>query len=326
MKARSMRKPLDVVPLRDEHLERAAGLVTACYREEQRTVPALPVRYEDPGEVLPLLRDASKRSRGVIAIRDDNVEGFLLGGAFFEYMGQCSVYVPELLHASCVDGRQETYRQMYAHLSRKWVEDGCCTHIITLFAHDHEAIDAFFWMGFGLTNVDAIRDMSPIEGGRAGVEIHRAGREDAEVITAFDTRLQRYLTMAPTFHYEEPLVAESWLANPANSAWLAYRDGTPVGCIRIGPSTPRTARFTRDERAAYIEHAFVEEGLRNAGIGTALLGRAMDWARSKGFERCAVDFESANATARNFWLKHFQPVCLILCRCVDERMARAQGH
>jgi len=108
--------------------------------------------------------------------------------------------------------------------------------------------------------------------------------------------------------------------------WLAYKDSMPVGFIRIGPSDPRAACFTWDERTAYIDHVFVEEGLRNAGIGTTLLGRAMDWARSTGYKRCTVDFESANAAARNFWLKHFQPVCLILCRCVDERMARAQGR
>jgi len=78
---------------------------------------------------------------------------------------------------------------MYAHLSRKWVEDGCYTHIITLLAHDRDAIDAFFWMGFGLTNADAIRDMSPIEGWRASVEIRRASQEDTKAITAFNTRL-----------------------------------------------------------------------------------------------------------------------------------------
>jgi hypothetical protein len=195
-----MRKPLEVIPLSDEHLEGAIGLVTACYRAERRAAPALPVRYEDPGEVLSLLRNASKWSKGVVAIRDDDVEGLLLGGAIIEFMGQRSVYVPEWSHAACVDGRQETYRQMYAHLSRKWVEDGCFTHVITLLAHDREAIDAFFWMGFGLVEVGAIRDLSPVEGGRASVEIRQAGREDAEAITAFNTRLQRYLAAAPTFH------------------------------------------------------------------------------------------------------------------------------
>jgi GNAT superfamily N-acetyltransferase len=326
VKDRSMRKSLEVVPLSDERLEGAADLVTACYRAERGAAPALPVRYEDPGEVLSLLRDASKRSKGVVAIHDDDVEGLLLGGAIIEFMGR-SVYVPEWSHAACVDGRQETYRQMYAYLSRKWVEDGCFTHVISLLAHDREAIDAFFWMGFGLVEVTAIRDLSPVEGGRASVEIRKAGREDAEVITDFNTGLQRYLAAAPTFHNDrEPLRAESWLADPVNSAWLAYSDGMPVGCIRIGPADPSAARFIRDERTAYIVHAFVEEGLRNAGIGTALLSRALDWARSAGYERCAVDFESSNTIACNFWLKHFQPVCLILYRRVDERVARAQGH
>jgi GNAT superfamily N-acetyltransferase len=61
---------------------------------------------------------------------------------------------------------------------------------------------------------------------------------------------------------------------------------------------------------------------RHTGVGTALLSRVIDWARSAGFERLAVDFETANVLARRFWLRAFSPICLSLERHLDDRLAR----
>jgi GNAT superfamily N-acetyltransferase len=63
--------------------------------------------------------------------------------------------------------------------------------------------------------------------------------------------------------------------------------------------------------------------VRNSGIGTALLKHSLDWARSAGYERCAVDFEPENISGARFWLRHFRPVCYSLVRHVDERVAWA---
>ena len=57
----------------------------------------------------------------------------------------------------------------------------------------------------------------------------------------------------------------------------------------------------------------------NRGAATALLSRAVRWTRDAGFERLAVDFESANVTGSRFWLARFRPVCLSLLRRLDER-------
>jgi hypothetical protein len=44
-------------------------------------------------------------------------------------------------------------------------------------------------------------------------------------------------------------------------------------------------------------------------------------ARSAGFERLAVDFETANLPARRFWLRSFTPVCLSFERHLDDLLA-----
>ena len=72
---------------------------------------------------------------------------------------------------------------------------------------------------------------------------------------------------------------------------------------------------------ASILGAFTEPRVRGTGIGTALLDRALAWARASGHKRCAVDFEPQNISGTRFLLSHFQPVCYSLVRRVDERTA-----
>ena len=61
---------LEIVPVRDEHIEEAAALVTARYRVSRELVPSLPSRYEDVSSILPPLRDLAGQAPGVVAIRD----------------------------------------------------------------------------------------------------------------------------------------------------------------------------------------------------------------------------------------------------------------
>jgi GNAT superfamily N-acetyltransferase len=337
---------LKIVPLQNKHLEDAAALVTTRYRALRDRVPSLPSRYEDVGSILPLLRDLAGQAPGVVAMRDGRLAGFLLGIVLPDFRGKRSVYSPEW--ANAVDGEDggETYREMYAHLSACWVADGCFLHVITLLAHDREAIDAWYWLGFGLTTVDAIRDLTPVQGSTADVVIRRAGLEDIAQAMALSQALEQHLVAAPIFVIEEhvpPLSpptlrpcsgqalggmkgGEQWLANSANALWLAYRDGEVVACMGLEPSNPTACYIIRDEKTTSITSAFTRESERNKGIATALLNHSLGWARAAGYERCAVDFESQNIPAVRFWLRHFQPVCYSLIRHVDERVAWAHGR
>jgi len=324
---------LEIVPLQNAHLKRAAALVTARYRALREQVPSLPSRYEEVSSILPLLCDLAGQAPGVVAIRGGRLAGFLLGMVLPDFRGKRSVYSPEW--ANAVDGEDggETYREMYAHLSACWVADGCFLHVITLLAHDREAIDAWHWLGFGLTTVDAIRDLTPVQGSTADVVIRRAGLEDIEQAMALSQALERHLVAAPIFVIEEhapPLSpptlggmkgGEQWLANSANALWLAYRDGEAAACMGLEPSSPEACYIIRDDKTISITSAFTREDKRNKGIATALLNHSLNWARSVGYDRCAVDFESQNISATRFWLRHFQPVCYSLIRHIDERIA-----
>lgn len=216
---------------------------------------------------------------------------------------------------------------MYARLSARWVANGCFTDVIAVLAHDREGIDAWHWLGFGLTAVDAIRGLTPVQGTIADVNIRRARLEDIEEAMTLSQALQRHLAAAPIFlalvEKRGKGFHEQWLANSANVFWLAYRCGEAVACMGLGPADPDACYIIRDEKTTSITSAFTKESERNKGIGTALLNHSLDWARSVGYERCAVDFEPQNISGARFWLRHFQPVCYSLIRHVDERVAWA---
>ena len=315
--------PLEIVPLRNDHLEDAAALATARYRALRERAPSLPPRYEDIGAILPLLRDLAGQAPGVVAMRDGRLVGFLLGTVIPGFRGKRGVYSPEWANAADAEDGREIYREMYARLSAHWVADGCFTHLATLLTHDHEAIDAWHWLGFGLAAVDAIRDLTPVQGTIANFEIHRAGLEDIEEAIMLDQALHRHLAAAPIFLVDEhgSEFYEQWLANSANALWLAYRGGEIVACMGLEPSSSNACYIIRDEKTISITSAFTTEGERSKGIGAALLNHSLNWARSLGYQRCAVDFEPQNVPAVRFWLRHFQPVCYSLIRHVDARVA-----
>ncbi len=317
---------MEIIPFSDNHLKDAAVLVAARYRAERDLNESLSARFEDTDAVLPLLKDYTNGQVGIAAIRERRLIGFLIG---LRITGGTKIaYVPDWGHAAPSTDRQEIYRAMYANLARRWVADECFSHAITLLAHEREVMDAWFSLGFGMVEIDALRGVSPIEGESAEVEIRRAGPEDIDLVLALRVALQRHIATAPVFipliirrgrkHYEQ------WLPDSTNALWLAYRDGDAVAFIELEPASRLGVVMPFfNETTVTITGAFTREDMRQRGIGTSLLSHSLEWARSAGYKRCAVEFESTNIIGSSFWLKHFQPACYSLARHIDERITWA---
>jgi GNAT superfamily N-acetyltransferase len=217
---------------------------------------------------------------------------------------------------------------MYANLAPRWVADSYFAHAVTILTHEREAMDAWFSLGFGMVGVDAVRDISPIEGRMIRVEIRRAGLEDIDIVLALRVALKRHLAEAPIFI---PLTTqrgrefyEKWLPDSTNALWLAYRDRDAVAFMELMPSSRLGVVMpVFDKNTVTIIGAFTKEYLRQSGIGTTLLNHSLEWARSAGYKNCAVDFESANIIGSSFWYGNgFKPVCYSLVRYIDERITQ----
>lgn len=311
---------ITITDLRETHLEDAAALVSARYAALRAQGPPLPARYEKADVVLDLLHNLSGDVPGVAALRDGQLVGFLAGMVLPELQGRRAAYSPEWANGARLGQSRRIYEAMYAHLAACWAEDGCGTHAVTSLAHDPEAITGWHWLGFGLLAVDAVRELSPLDGAEQGVDIRRAGVDDLALVLPLIEALRRHVASAPVFWASDPRHDyRGWLESPQNALWLAVADGQAVGGMGVTPANPQACTIIRDPGTCSIVNAYVREEARGQGIATALLDRALRWAHEQGYERCAVDFESANVLAARFWLRWFEPVCFTVMRCIDER-------
>ena len=316
---------IEVIPLREEHLQDAAALVSRRYQGLRELVPSLPPRYAEVSTLLPMLRDIAGAGPGVAAIHGGRLVGFLSGWLIPSFRGKRSAFSPEWANAVDLENSQRVYEQMYTHLSASWVADGYTTHLIGLLANDRDSLEGWHWLGFGMIAADAVRDLQPAPGRDTDVEIRRAGLQDLDQVKTLHEALSQYMVAPPTFLVDagERDVAyyEEWLRNPDKAIWLAFHGAEAVAYIRLGPASEDASNIIRDAKTTSITGAFTRERARGGGIATALLNRSLAWARAKGYERCAVDFEPMNPLATRFWLRHFQPVCYAVVRHVDETAA-----
>lgn len=321
---------MQIVPLNEEHLEQAAEMVAARYRAARARGPIIPARFEGADAILPRLADMAGNVPGVAAMDDGRLAGFTFALLVMN-RGERLAYVPDIGHAARSEGEYDICRRMYAHLADRWLAHGCFLHGITFFPHERQAVDAWVSVGFGLAVIDALRTLNPIPRSAARVEICRLGPGDVDRVTPLWLSLERHLSSSPIYL---PLLIQDgrqglvgWLSDERHALWLACQDGAAVGYLRFEPSEGLVLP-TASSTTVAITGAYTEARARGQGIGTALLQHAFDWARAEGYERCSVDFESANIPGSRFWLgtAGFQPVCHSLMRRVDQRLAWANAQ
>jgi ribosomal protein S18 acetylase RimI-like enzyme len=102
---------------------------------------------------------------GLVALEQEQLLGFLGWILVDEFRGtqRKAAYCPEWGHAAPESGRPATYRALYREASRQWQAAGCQVHALTILAHERDTLETWFWNGFGLTVVDAIRNLDPLD-------------------------------------------------------------------------------------------------------------------------------------------------------------------
>lgn len=313
--------PLQIVTLQDAHLDDAAALVARRYRALRQRKPLLPARYERSETISAMLQPLVGAGNGVVSLRAGRLVGFLAGSVLPELLGRRSLYSPEWANGAELEESRFLYEEMYRHAAASWVADGCFVHAISMLGHDRQGIEGWHWLGFGLAAIDALRDLTPVEGAGATAQLRQAGAEDAAAAVPLFRGLERHLAGAPAFWIHKLQEPREWLSRPGRALWLAYDQGMAVGCLGAGPDYEGGCQVLQDEGTVSVELAFTHEAARGRGIGSTLLNQALAWAREKGYQRCAVDFESMNVLASRFWTRWFDPICFSLIRRIDERVA-----
>jgi GNAT superfamily N-acetyltransferase len=311
---------IQVVPLQEDHLPKAAELVCSRYRALHERLPILPGDHTSQQTILKALQDLYPEAEGIAAWQDGCLVGFMTGIVLDDFLGRRCAYSLEWGNATTIEDSRLIYEEMYTQISKAWIDQGCYSHLISIMAGDPPAIEAFHWLGFGLINIDGVRDLAPVPGPTSQLRLKRAGVGDLPDLMEMGKALERHVYSAPTFWEHEMEDYPEWINSEQNAAWLAYAGDECTGFTAFEPGTSCECMLLRHESTIRISGAYTIPQARGQGVARLLLNQGLAWAQSKGYTRCAVDFESANTLARRFWTRWFEPVNYSMLRCVDERI------
>ncbi len=313
-----------VVPLSVDHAEPAALLVRERLAALRRVTPELSESCGSSEALTARIARLADRGPGAAAFDGKRLVGFLGAMPIGRYAGRPSMLSPEWGNGATPDATPEEarriYESLYTEAAQEWTARGAETHLLCLLANDATAFETFSWLGFGRVVCDAVRSLAPIQGPRATCDVRRAAAGDAPLVLDLDRCLHAHTESSPVFLPQgEPEGVDWWaakIADPATAIWIAEVSTGPVGYLIHGPASDDACDLIVDSLTSSITGAYVVPEARRGGAATALLARAVDWAREQGYARLAVDFETANVAGARFWLSHFRPVVVALARTV----------
>ena len=320
---------MEITPFRKDHIPEAAALFVQNFRQLRQHFPILPDVMEDPDRVAEKLVYLLDACPGVAALDRGKLTGYL--GWFwvdqFRGTDRKAAYCPEWGHGAADGSRPTIYRALYRGAAAQWAAAGCQTHALTLLAHNRDAEKTWFWNGFGLTVVDAIRALTPLEDvSPAGFTLRKATLDDVDTLVVLEAEHWQHYSRSPVFmanqDNDDAAGMTALLSDPNNSVGLAWLDGEPAAYMRFEGKSFGAADIVYAETTTAITGAYTRPNYRGRRVAVALLDAALRDYAERGFERCSVDFESFNPEAAVFWMKYFEPVCLSLLR-VPESMGRS---
>ena len=311
--------------LAEEHLEDAAVLLSARHAAGRRVEPALDPRYEEPeaarAEIAALL--AREEASGVVALRDGEVAGYLVGVPLDEIWGP-NMWVEPAGHAVSAP---ELVRDLYAAAAAAWVAEGRTSHYAMVPATDPELVDAWFRLGFGHQHVSAIRD--PLDEAPAppeGITVRPARREDLDALARAELALGEHQLLSPVFSQVGPPTFEEarteWdedFDDPTYTTFVAERDGTvlgsAIGCAIEVSSLHRSLALPRG--AGFLGFAAVLPEHRGLGAGRVLGETILAWAKDAGYPTVVTDWRMTNLLSSRTWPRlGFRPTFYRLFRAI----------
>jgi GNAT superfamily N-acetyltransferase len=186
--------------------------------------------------------------------------------------------------------------------------------MVTWPARDVSGVNALLRHGMQALTVIAARPAGPAAAGHVtpgpgSLVIREARPADLDAVTELEMGVIRYdahFGAAIIRPATETLVrAETQAALAARSswAWLAERDGRPVGLVHVQPPEQSgwIAGLTRPGVTVYLQTMFVRPEERGSGIGAALVRHAHGVLDARGVETTLLHYAQVNPLSAPFW-------------------------
>ena len=317
---------LKIVKLEKEHLVVAKQLALENYREECSKVNALPEVAK-----LPELECFTQNEFGVAAFEGDAMVGFL--GCYNPWDGAFDsnvkgTFTPVHAHGCAKENRATIYERMYQQMAKMLVEQGVLYHGIALYAHDAEAISAYFHNGFGHRCSDAMRIMELVPGvmSTTGITFEELPAGEAKQVRELRRKLKDHMGESSCFMYTTDKEFEEWIGKRENNGsriFVAKDKELPVAFLEICEEAETFV--TELPNVKNICGAFCLPEYRGRQIYQNLLNYVITKLGAEGYQYLGVDYESFNPTAQHFWPKYFEPYTCSVTRRIDEGVLRNEN-
>ena len=312
---------IKIIDFRKEHIAEAKKIALANYIEERAAATVLP--EINSVDQLPCLDRFAENGLGAVMFDNEKMLGFLCcydpwDNAF--NTGIKGTFSPVHAHGCIAEDRNSTYKKLYQAAAKKWVDSGIISHAIALYAHDTQAVNAFFTCGFGLRSVDAIRSMDSLSITRNHDSIVFSELPKSGLVEIREMRrmLSAHLGESPCFMNSSFDVFNNWIKRAESRdsrVFTAGYDNKPVAFIE---TMKNSETFVSDmDCVINICGAFCMPEFRGRGIAAGLLDYVISMHRPEGYRCIGVDFESFNLTANGFWLRYFTAYTYGVVRRID---------
>ena len=317
----------EIIEFCNNHIEQAKELFLANYNEERAIVTDLPKLETISDEIFKKFAD---NGLGVAMLDGGSMLGFLCCHSPWENSygtAAMGTFIPDYGHGAVAKNRGTIYKRLYQAAAEIWVGKGIAYHTISLYAHDSQAIDAFFSYGFGLRCIDAVRPLVNFDHAElTDIAFAELPKGDEAKVRDMRRALAAHLGKSPTFLRWSEDFLEKWISQgeARGSRFFTATLGTePTAFIEVAKDGESLASGHDGMRNICGAYCLPEH--RGKGIMEGLLNYVITQLRNDGFDSLGVDFESFNPSANGFWLKHFAVYTYSAARRIDECVSILNG-
>ena len=177
-------------------------------------------------------------------------------------------------------------------------------------SRDVSGVNALLRRGMQALTVIAVRPAGQAaDGGQRDLVIREAGPADLDTVAEFEMGVIRYdaqfgsAILRPATEALVRAETQAALARRPAWAWLAERDGQPVGLVHVQPPelSAWVAGMTRPGVTAYLQTMFVRPGERGGGVGAALVRHAHGVLDARGVQTTLLHYAQVNPLSAPFW-------------------------
>jgi ribosomal protein S18 acetylase RimI-like enzyme len=318
---------IKVIPFEHEYVPAAAELFRRGLKRLRRLTTNLSPVLDDEAALHPRLESLVRRGSALCAVHEGEIAGYFGWIVIddFRDTGRRAGLSLEWMHAVDEGLEMPVYNALYRRAALAWQESGVQIHAVSLLAGSPASEQAWFWNGFGLAVVDAVRSTRSIEAPVPDKFILRlAERADAAWLCELEAEhFQHYAAppvLMPLRRSSSLDEMDEFLNKAGNRIWLAEKNGAAAAYLQFQDESHGAAEVVQSSDNTAITGAYTRPQQRGLGLAPALLDAGLKDAAQRGFKRCSVDFETFNPEAAAFWMHYFTPVCFSLLRVPENAL------